>query len=190
MSAPRGQGRLPCLHMRRKPSGASKREGAPPHNKCGQEPTGLCSGIHLREKLLTYLEEGSQISQVWRKKQDNWSNVNEGPEGLSYVGDLSHLTGILIQVPRTPSQTAATWANPPPLERALRITGPHKTCYSQEENLTAGRIFCCCFTLTFASRWFCLSKGYCPYVMACPEKPYLSAWRLNQSAFVQDPVHL
>ena len=141
MSAPRGQGRLPQLHMRRKPFCGSKREGAPPHNKYRQEPTGLCSEIHLREKLLIYIEEGSQSSQVWWKKQDNWSNVNEDPEGLSYVGDLSHLTGILIQVPRTPSQTATTWANPPPLERALRITGPHRTCYSQEQNLTAGRFF-------------------------------------------------
>ena len=30
-------------------------------------------------------------SQMWRKKPDNWSNVNKDPEGLSYISGLHHL---------------------------------------------------------------------------------------------------
>ena len=44
--------------------------------------------------------------------------------------------------------------------------------------------------LTFASCFFCSLKGHCPYKVACLRKPCLSAWILNQNAFVQDRVHL
>ena len=46
------------------------------------------------------------------------------------------------------------------------------------------------FTLTFASHCFCSLKRYCPYIMASLGEPCPSAWILNQSTFVQDPVHL
>ena len=40
------------------------REWAPPHNKCGRTPTGLCSGVYLGKKLCTHLGEASRAGQV------------------------------------------------------------------------------------------------------------------------------
>ena len=91
-------GKLPFLHMRRKAPWGSKREGAPPHSKCGHAPTGLCSGIHLSKNLHTHVGEHPRTSQVWTKKQGNWPNVNKDREGLSYRRELNHLfTTLLVQ---------------------------------------------------------------------------------------------
>ena len=68
-------GKLPCLHMHRKAPWGSKREEAPPHNKCGCTPTGLWSGIHLSKTLPTHLAKCPRTSLVWKKKQDNWPKV-------------------------------------------------------------------------------------------------------------------
>ena len=46
------------------------------------------------------------------------------------------------------------------------------------------------FTLTCTRHCFCSLKGYRPYIMSCIREPWPPAWMLNQSAFVQEPVHL
>ena len=47
--------------------------------------------------------EGLRTNQVWKKKQDNWPNVNKDLEGRSYVSDLNHLFTMLpIQDAHTP----------------------------------------------------------------------------------------
>lgn len=63
---------------------------APPPSKCGHVSIGLCSGIHLSNKLRRHLGKGLRTSQVWRKKQDNWLHVNKDLEGLSCTSDLNH----------------------------------------------------------------------------------------------------
>ena len=39
------------------------------------------------------------MSQVWRKNQDNWREVNIDPEGLSYICDWCHLCTVLLLTP-------------------------------------------------------------------------------------------
>ena len=77
--------------MHRKASWGSKREAAPPQNKCGHACIGHCGGIHRSKKLQMHLGEDPWTSQVWRKKHDDWPKVNEHLEGLSYINDLRHL---------------------------------------------------------------------------------------------------
>ena len=71
--------------MHRKASWEFKREGTPPHNKCRHASIGLSSGIHLGKSLSMHLGKDPWMSQVWRKNQDNWPEVNKDPEGLSYI---------------------------------------------------------------------------------------------------------
>ena len=63
-----GQGRLPYLHMHRKDPWGSKREGTPPHNKCGHAPTGLCDGIHFSKKLYVHAWGGSWDQKAVRNR--------------------------------------------------------------------------------------------------------------------------
>ena len=96
--------RLPCLRMCKKDSWGPKREEISPYNKGGHAPIGLYVGIHCSKKLHTYLREGPRTSEVWRKKQDNWPNINKDLERLSYISDLKHLSTALLltQVTCTP----------------------------------------------------------------------------------------
>ena len=73
-----------------------KREGAPLYSKCGYTPTGLCSDIHPRKKILVHVGQGPSTGQVWEKKWDNWPNGNKDPEGLSHISDWSHLFTVLL----------------------------------------------------------------------------------------------
>ena len=41
------------------------------------------------EKLWTRLRKGPRPSQLWRKKQNNWPNINKDVEELSYISDLN-----------------------------------------------------------------------------------------------------
>ena len=87
-----------------------KREGAPSHNKGGHGTIGLCSGVCLSKNLHTHLGEGLWISHMWRRKQDNWSNVNKDPEGLTYKTDVNHLVTVLLltQDVHTPSRVCVS----------------------------------------------------------------------------------
>ena len=97
--------------MFRKSSLGLKREGTPPHNKCEHASIDLYGGIHLRRKLHRHLWEGAWISQVWRKKQDNWPKVNKDLEGLSHISDLN--TSRLCSSSLTLHSSAGVYLCPP-----------------------------------------------------------------------------
>ena len=82
--------------MHRNASWGSRRERAPPHNKCGHACIGHCGGIHRSKKLQMPLGEDPWTSQVWREKQDDWPRVKEHLERLSYINDLRHLYTVLL----------------------------------------------------------------------------------------------
>ena len=52
-----------------------------------RRPIGLWAGIHLGKKLCTHAGEGPRAGQVWKKKPDNWPDVNRDPEELPYMSD-------------------------------------------------------------------------------------------------------
>ena len=64
MSTPEVKEEFPICTWHRKVSLGSKREWAPPNNKCGHAPIGLCGGIHPRKKLHVHLEEDPQTGQM------------------------------------------------------------------------------------------------------------------------------
>lgn len=71
----------------------------------------------------------------------------------------------------------------------IRVRGEPRRSLINDFSLQGGTDSVC-FTLTFSSQCFCLRKGCCSRLMACLGWGTLpSAWMLNQSAFVQDPVH-
>ena len=65
-----------CTRAGKLPRGRKGRR-APPHNKGGHAPTGLCGGILLSKTLPMHVAEGSGISQVSRKRQGNWPKGNK-----------------------------------------------------------------------------------------------------------------
>ena len=36
-----------------------------------------------------HVGEGPRAGLMWKKKQDNWPNINKDPEGLPYINDLT-----------------------------------------------------------------------------------------------------
>ena len=50
---------------------------------------GLWAGVHLGKKLHTHVGEGPRAGQVWKKKPDNWPEVNKDLEELPYINDLT-----------------------------------------------------------------------------------------------------
>ena len=138
--------------MFRKSSLGLKREGTPPHNKCEHASIDLYGGIHLRRKLHRHLWEGAWISQVWRKKQDNWPKVNKDLEGLSHISDLN-TSRLCSSSLRTPLQVCISalllnWMN-----KLFSRVLSHTLCYvSNHKCRTCFYSFCLLETVLLTNR--------------------------------------
>ena len=52
-------------------------------------PRSLLFDIHLDWEVRAHPREGPRVSQVWKKKPDNWLKINRDPEELTYRNDLT-----------------------------------------------------------------------------------------------------
>ena len=93
----------PQLHMHRKTSQRSKREGTLLHNRYCEAPIGLCTGIYLGKKMCTDIGEGPGTEQMWEKKWGNWPDEDKDPEELSLYEDLTTSLLYFSSLGRTPT---------------------------------------------------------------------------------------
>ena len=70
-------------------------------------PIGLCTGIHLGEKIRLKMED-PRTGWMWEKKQDNWLKVNKDLEQLPHVSDLS--ASLLCSSSLEDVHTLSLWA--------------------------------------------------------------------------------
>ena len=71
-------------------------------------PIGLCTGIHLGEKIRLKMEKDPRTGWMWEKKQDNWLKVNKDLEELPHVSDLS--ASLLCSLSLEDVHTLSLWA--------------------------------------------------------------------------------